>query len=102
MIDGSTEEIMGLEPFADKWKAFGFIVKEVNGHSYTELAEAVEYARKEKKAPVVIIANTIKGKGVDFMEDDVRWHYGGLDTDLVEKAKTSIDRMHGNATGLRE
>jgi transketolase len=102
MIDGPTEEIMGLEPFADKWKAFGFIVKEVDGHSYTELAEAVEYARKEKKAPVVIIANTIKGKGVDFMEDDVRWHYGGLDTDLVEKAKTSIDRMHGNATGLRE
>lgn len=102
MIDGRTEEVMGLEPFADKWKAFGFIVKEVDGHSYTELSEAVEFAQKEEKAPVVIIANTIKGKGVDFMEDEVKWHYGGLDTDLVEKAKTSIDRMHGNASGLRE
>jgi transketolase len=93
---------MGLEPFADKWKAFGFIVKEINGHSYTELSEAVEYAQQEKKAPVVIIAKTIKGKGVEFMENEVKWHYGGLDTELVEKAKASVDRMHGNAAGLRE
>ncbi len=101
MIDGTTEEIMGLEPFADKWKAFGFIVKEVDGHNFNALADAIESAQKETKAPVVIIANTFKGKGVDFMENNVKWHYGGLDTDLVEKAKASVDRMYEQAINLK-
>jgi transketolase len=95
MIDGTTEQIMGLEPFADKWKAFGWIVKEIDGHSFRDLAVAIEYAQTEDKAPVVIIANTVKGKGVDFMENEVKWHYGGLNSDLIEKAKSSIDRMYG-------
>lgn len=95
MIDGTTEQIMGLEPFSDKWKAFGWIVKEVDGHSFKDLSAAIEYAKTEDKAPVVIIANTVKGKGVDFMENQVKWHYGGLDSDLIEKAKSSIDRMYG-------
>lgn len=95
MIDGTTEQIMGLEPFSDKWKSFGWIVKEIDGHSFKEIAAAIEYAKTEDKAPVVIIANTVKGKGVDFMENQVKWHYGGLDSDLIEKAKSSIDRMYG-------
>jgi transketolase len=94
MIDGTTEEVMGIEPFADKWKSFGFIVKEANGHDFRELSGAIDFARQENSAPVVIIANTIKGKGVDFMENDVRWHYGGLDTDLTEKAKQTVDAMY--------
>jgi len=94
MIDGPTEKIMGLEPFADKWKAFGWIVREINGHSFKELAESIEYAQSENGAPVMIIANTVKGKGVDFMENEVKWHYGGLDTGLIEKAKQSIDKMY--------
>lgn len=97
MIDGGTEEVMGLEPFADKWRAFGWIVKEVDGHSFQELSDAIDAAQKEARGPVVIIANTVKGKGVDFMENDVRWHYGGLDTDLIEKAKESVDRMYAKA-----
>lgn len=95
MIDGTTEQIMGLEPFSDKWKSFGWIVKEIDGHSFKEIAAAIEYAKTEDKAPVVIIANTVKGKGVDFMENQVKWHYGGLDSDLIEKAKSSIDKMYG-------
>jgi transketolase len=95
MIDGTTEQIMGLEPFADKWRAFGWIVKEIDGHSFRDLSVAIEYAQTEDKAPVVIIANTVKGKGVDFMENEVKWHYGGLNSDLIEKAKSSIDRMYG-------
>jgi transketolase len=101
MIDGPTEEVMGLEPFADKWKAFGFIVKEVDGHSFSELSAAIESAQSEKKGPVVIIANTFKGKGVDFMENQVKWHYGGLDTELVETAKASVDRMFEQAMNLK-
>lgn len=94
MIDGTTEEVMGIEPFADKWKSFGFIVKEANGHDFRELSGAIDFAQQENSAPVVIIANTIKGKGIDFMENDVRWHYGGLDTDLTEKAKLAVDAMY--------
>jgi transketolase len=94
MIDGTTEEVMGLEPFADKWSAFGFIVKEANGHDFEDLAGAIEYAHTRPGKPVVIIANTVKGKGVDFMENQVKWHYGGLDTALVQKAHQSIDKMY--------
>ncbi|ACL02768.1 transketolase [Desulfatibacillum aliphaticivorans] len=97
MIDGKTEDVMGLEPFADKWKAFGFIVKEVDGHDFNQLAEAIDFAKAEKSGPVVIIANTAKGKGVDFMENEVKWHYGGLDTDLRAQAKASVDKMYGKA-----
>ena len=70
MIDGRTEDVMGLEPFADKWKSFGFIVKEVDGHNFNELSEAIDFALNNDGAPVVIIAHTIKGAGIDFMEDN--------------------------------
>jgi transketolase len=90
-VDGPTEKVMALEPFADKWKAFGFIVKEVDGHSYTALSQAIDEAQAEESAPVVIIAHTVKGKGVSFMENDVRWHYGGLDSDKIVEAKRFIE-----------
>lgn len=89
-VDGATEEVMGIEPFSDKWKAFGFIVKEVDGHSFQALSAAIEEAKTEKSGPVVIIADTLKGKGIDFMEDDVKWHYGGLDSDILVKAKETL------------
>ena len=95
MIDGPTEEVMSLEPFAEKWQAFGWLVREVDGHSFKELADAIDYAHGENRAPVVIIAKTVKGKGVDFMENEVKWHYGGLDEDLAEKARKSVDKMYG-------
>jgi transketolase len=91
MVDGPTEKVMGLEPFSDKWRSFGFVVKEVDGHSYEALSAAIEEAQAEKSAPVVIMANTVKGKGVPFMENDVRWHYGGLDSDRLEETKKLID-----------
>lgn len=94
MIDGPTEEVMKLEPFAKKWEAFGFIVKEVNGHSFKELSQTIEYAQGEKGAPVVIIANTVKGCGVDYMENDYRWHYGGLDSEKVQQAKDSLAKYY--------
>lgn len=94
MIDGPTEEVMKLEPFADKWKAFGFIVREVNGHSFKELSEAIDFALNEKSSPVVIIANTIKGCGIDFIEGDYKWHYGSFDSEKYQKAKESLERYY--------
>ena len=93
MIDGTTAEIMNIEPLADKWRSFGFIVKEIDGHNFEELAGAIEFAHAEKSGPVVIIANTVKGKGVELMENQVQWHYGGLDSALQEEAHKSIDKM---------
>jgi transketolase len=92
MIDGLTEQVMRLEPFADKWTAFGWKVRTINGHDYAELAEAIDFAQSYRDGPVMIIADTIKGKGVDFMENKVAWHYGGLSADLIETAKQSIER----------
>ncbi len=94
MIDGPVEEIMGIDPLADKWKAFGWEVLEIDGHNLKEIAEAIEKAKEIQGKPVVVIATTIKGKGVDFMEDQTKWHYGAIDSALRDQAHESIDKMY--------
>jgi transketolase len=91
-IDGSTEDVMALEPMAEKWRSFGWEVREVDGHDLRQLADAIEWAQTRRGSPVLILANTVKGKGVDFMEGNPAWHYGALSADLIEKAKASIER----------
>ena len=73
-IDGYTEDIMPLEPLRDKFEAFNFEVIEVDGHNIREFVDACNYARTVWEKPHVILAHTIPGKGVDFMEFDFRWH----------------------------
>ena len=90
MIDGPTEDVMSLEPLGDKWRAFGFETFEVDGHDLDQLADAIEKAQAVKGKPIMLLCDTVKGKGVDFMEGDPAWHYGGLSAELVEKAKRSI------------
>ena len=95
MIDGETENVMKLEPFADKWRSFGFIVKEVDGHNIKELCDAIDFALENKTdSPVMIIANTIKGAGIDFMEGNYRWHYGAIDEEKYKKAIESLDKYY--------
>jgi transketolase len=94
MIDGPTEEVMGVEPLADKLEAFGMEVVTVDGHDMDALAEGIEKALAAKDKPVAILANTVKGKGVSFMEDQVPWHYGSVDAEMKEKAHTSIEKMY--------
>lgn len=72
-IDGETESVKSIEPLADKWKAFGWEVLEIDGHNYQEIYGAYQEAI-EKTKPTVIIANTVKGKGVSFMENNCGWH----------------------------
>ena len=69
----STEETLGLEPFIDKWQAFGWNVVNVDGHDHQKLIDAFNSKVKEK--PLCIVADTIKGKGVSFMENNILWHY---------------------------
>jgi transketolase len=73
-IDGYTEDILPLEPLADKWKAFNWHVQEIDGHNFEEIVAAVGQAQAVYEKPSVIIAHTIPGKGVAYMERDYRWH----------------------------
>lgn len=73
-IDGNTEEVMPLEDLKLKWESFGWQVQEVDGHNIEAIIDALAMARSVSGRPSVIIAHTIPGKGVDFMEDDFRWH----------------------------
>jgi transketolase len=73
-IDGKVEDIMGLEPLSDKWRAFGWQVIEIDGHNIEKILCAFQEARNENKKPTIIIAHTIKGKGVSFMENVVDFH----------------------------
>lgn len=70
----TTTETLNLEPFADKWRAFGWSVQEVDGHDHLALKKAFEFRCPEGK-PLVVVAHTTKGKGVSFMEGSVLWHY---------------------------
>ena len=71
----STEDTLALEPFSDKWKSFGWDVIDVNGHNHNELFQSCSNDKNSKTKPLCIIANTIKGKGVSFMENNTLWHY---------------------------
>jgi transketolase len=85
-----TEATKQLEPFADKWASFGFEVRDIDGHDYLALIEALKPSTTGK--PVAIIANTIKGKGVSFMEDRVEWHHKVPSDDQVQAAIQELTR----------
>lgn len=72
---GSTFEVQDLEPFADKWRAFGFAATEVDGHNVEELRSALKQTPFEQDQPNAIICHTIKGKGISFAENNLNWHH---------------------------
>lgn len=69
------DNTLALSPFAEKWKAFGWNVYDIDGHNHDELRNALNDAKKSQDKPSVIIANTVKGNGISFMENDILWHY---------------------------
>lgn len=89
-IGGNTERIMPLEPLADKWKAFNWRVVEVDGHDFRDLDKAVKEAQETIYEPTVIIAHTIPGKGVSFMERDYKWHGIAPNKEQGEKALNEL------------
>ncbi|MBP9715215.1 MAG: transketolase [Candidatus Pacebacteria bacterium] len=89
-IEGNTEDIMPLEPLADKWRAFNWHVIEVGGHDFQALYQAVEEAHAVFEKPTVIIAHTIPGKGVSFMERDYKWHGKPPNKEEAEKALAEL------------
>ena len=88
----STEDTLALEPFSDKWKAFGWDVLEIDGHNYEELFTAFNQADQGSKKPLCIIANTIKGKGVSFMEGKTLWHYRSPQGEEYDAAMRELEK----------
>lgn len=89
-IDGSTEEVMPLEDLRGKWESFGWHVLEIDGHSMQAILDAVSTAKAVTHKPTVIIAHTIPGKGVRFMEYDYRWHGKAPDSAQAETALAQL------------
>lgn len=87
---GSPAEVMGLEPFVAKWQAFGWNARELDGHDIEALVEALNLLPAEKGKPTVLIAHTVKGKGVSFMEGKVEWHYKSPDQTQLQQACEEI------------
>lgn len=83
-FDGRTEDIMPVEPLRAKWEAFGWNVEEVDGHDVEQLRAAFQKAGQTPGRPTVIIAYTVKGKGISYMEDRVEWHAGAVTKEQFE------------------
>ncbi len=90
-IDGFTEDVMPLEPLADKYKAFNWHVLEIDGHNFQEIIDACQKAKEELNKPTVIIAKTIPGKGVSFMENKFEWHGKPPNKEEAEKALEELN-----------
>ncbi len=90
-IDGNITEVMSPEPVIDKFSAFGWKVISVNGHDYVQLDEAITEAKKCKGKPTVIVAETVKGKGVSFMENAAGWHGSAPNKEQRDQAMLELD-----------
>ena len=88
--DRFTSEVMELEPLADKWRAFGWKVLEIDGHDIAQVLEALNEAKATKEQPVVIIAQTVKGKGVSFMENNPDFHGRAPNKEEFEQAMREL------------
>lgn len=94
-IDGYTEDVMPLEPLEDKYKAFGWHTIHIDGHNFREIIDACEHAKAVFEKPTVIIAHTIPGKGVDFMEFDFHWHGKPPNEQEAKKALAELRTLGG-------
>jgi transketolase len=88
---GSTRNVMELEPFVDKWTAFGWAVKEVDGHDHSILKSSLREVPFCSGKPSCLVAHTVKGKGVSFMENEIKWHYRSPDENETRKALMELE-----------
>lgn len=88
----ATNEIMNLEPLAEKWRAFGWFAVEIMGHDFSQLTAALDQFDTVKDKPFVIIAHTVKGKGVSFMELNRNWHGKAPNDEQLEKALAELTK----------
>lgn len=101
-IDGPTEKVMPLEDLKDKWQAFGWHVIEVDGNNIEAFIDAVKMAKAVTEKPTMIIAYTVPGKGVDFMEYDFKWHGVPPDHEQAKEALHELRTLKGRIRGEHE
>jgi transketolase len=87
---GTVQDVLGLEPFADKWRAFGWAVREIDGHDVAQILDAFRGVSFETGRPSCVIAHTLKGKGVGFMEGRLEWHYRSPDAAQLGQALAEL------------
>lgn len=92
-IDGPTEEVMSLEPLAEKWRAFGWHTLEIDGHSFPAILSALDEAAATTGRPTAIVARTVKGRGVSFMENAVEWHGVAPNAEQRDQALAELGGM---------
>lgn len=90
-IDGTIEEVMSSYPIDEKFRSFGFEIIKIDGHNIDEIIKAFEVAKNIKNKPTCIIAKTVKGKGISFMEDKAEWHGKAPNEEQYMKAKSELD-----------
>ena len=93
-LDGTVGDIMPIEPLGDKWRAFGWEVVETNGHDVGEIADALDAAASVRGRPTMILAHTVKGKGVSYMEGRFEWHGKAPDD---EQYRQAVDEVSADA-----
>lgn len=101
-IDGTTDNVMPLEDLHGKWESFGWHVQEIDGHNVESVRDAASMARAVTTKPSVIIAHTIPGKGVDFMEYDYHWHGAPPNSEQAKDALHKLRTLDGKITGEHE
>lgn len=89
-IDGPITSVMSPEPVSDKFRAFGWNVIDIDGHNFDEIFKAIDMAKSVKGKPTMIVAKTVKGKGVSFMENNAAWHGTAPNKEQCEKALSEI------------
>jgi transketolase len=100
LMTSFAEERVAFEPYADKWRAFGWNVIEADGHDMADLVRAVDaWPASDSDTPTVVICETVKGKGVDFMERNLSWHAGSLGAADLERAMASLAANYGRGNG---
>lgn len=87
---GTVKEVLDLEPFAQKWSAFGWAAREIDGHDLGQIEETLASVPAEVNKPTCIVAHTVKGKGVSFMENKLLWHYRAPDQEEMSKALVEL------------
>ncbi len=92
-IDGALSEVMSPEPIADKFRAFGWNVLEIDGHDFNKILDSIDIAYDSQDKPTMIVCKTIKGKGVSFMENQVAWHGTAPNKEQCEKALLELEDL---------
>jgi transketolase len=90
-VDGFVKSIMNVEPLEEKWKSYNWHVQRINGNDLEQILDAIQTAKQINDKPHLIIADTVKGKGVDFMEFQVDWHSKGLTEEEYQKAVAQVE-----------